>query len=50
MRKEHIKEKEEHGYLKACESNQGSDDSSLNIIMIKSQKNFFESIEKSIFS
>ena len=34
------KRKEEHGYHKSCEANQGSNDSSLNKIMIKSQQIF----------
>ena len=45
-RKEHIKEKEEHRFLKGHEANQESIDSSLNTIMIKSQKKFFESKAK----
>ena len=35
------KRKEEHGYVKDCEANQGSDDLSLNTIMIKYKFFFF---------
>ena len=49
MRKEHVKEKEEHGCLKACEANQCFDDSSLNTIMIKYQKFSLNQKKKAIF-